>query len=150
MFFCATNSGSSKTPLGLRGGTSFELAVSSNCIEVPFLQSFHASSVIFILLTAVGSVKRRKSRCSPKSDNRAVKKRLLVSIKNVPGEGDMACNGERRVSLSLFDIVDLTDFDVEFGPVPAEKGFGCTDRFPAAHEAGTGEEQQRGSLFHVE
>jgi hypothetical protein len=38
MLFCATNSGSSKTPLGLRGGTSFELADSSNCIELTFLQ----------------------------------------------------------------------------------------------------------------
>jgi hypothetical protein len=27
------NAGNSKTPLQLRGGTSFELAVSSNCIE---------------------------------------------------------------------------------------------------------------------
>jgi hypothetical protein len=38
MLFCATNSVNSKTPLALRGGTSFELAVSSNCIELPFLK----------------------------------------------------------------------------------------------------------------
>jgi hypothetical protein len=34
ILFCAMSTGSSKTPLvQLRGGTSFELAVSSNCIE---------------------------------------------------------------------------------------------------------------------
>jgi hypothetical protein len=33
MLFCAMNAGSSKTPRQLRGGTSFALAVSSNCIE---------------------------------------------------------------------------------------------------------------------
>jgi len=38
VLFCATNSGSSQTPLELRGGTSFELADSCNCIELTFLQ----------------------------------------------------------------------------------------------------------------
>jgi hypothetical protein len=33
MLFCAMNAGSPKSPLQLRGGTSFALAVSSNCIE---------------------------------------------------------------------------------------------------------------------
>jgi len=33
VLFCAMNAGSTKTPLVLRGGTSFALAVSSNCIE---------------------------------------------------------------------------------------------------------------------
>jgi hypothetical protein len=41
ILFCATNSGNSKTPLELRGGTSFELAVSSNCIELTFLQNLN-------------------------------------------------------------------------------------------------------------